>query len=530
MEGYLHNPKAKQLLAELTVKGQVGSFVLKQGLIYFKERMWLPEESPMKAKILQALHSSAVGGHSGFPVTYHRVKKLFAWSRMKKEIKDFVATCEICQQAKPERVKYPGLLAPLRVPKRAWRDVSMDFIEGVPKAGGYNSILVVVDRFSKYAHFVPLSHPFTATSVATAYMNHVFKLHGMPQSIVSDRDKIFTSNFWKELHRVTGVELRFSSSYHPETDGQTERVNQCLEGYLRCFVHGCPHKWIQWLPLAEFWYNTAKHSSLDKSPFEVVYGQEPIHLGIDRLESCAISDVQEWLQEREQMRDILHQHLVRVQLRMKHQADKKRTERQFQVGDEVYLKLQPYIQKSVATRANQKLSFRYYGPYPVLQRVGAMAYKLKLPEAAKIHPVVHVSQLKKALKAGVAVQQELPRESNTPCVPLQILEQRPYMKGTSQATQILVHWSGMSQDLATWEDEHELKAKFPEAPAWGQAAGKEEGNVSNLTPSVLLEELQVSSGDQNEALPGHGPSPVQPKKAARVRIPCRRYTGPDWTR
>ena len=138
---------------------------------------------------------------------------------MKKEIKEFVATCEICQQAKPERVKYPGLLAPLPVPQQAWRDVSMDFIEGLPKSGGYNCILVVVDRFSKYAHFVPLAHPFSASQVATAYMNNVFKLHSMPKSIVSDRDKIFTSHFWRELHKITGTVLEFSSPYHPQTDG-----------------------------------------------------------------------------------------------------------------------------------------------------------------------------------------------------------------------------------------------------------------------------------------------------------------------
>jgi hypothetical protein len=111
----------------------------------------------------------------------------------------------MCQQAKPERVKYPGLLEPLRTPKKSWRDISMDFIEGIPKSTGYNCILVVVDRFSKYAHFVPLAHPFTASTVATAYMDHVFKLHGMPKSIVSDRDKIFTSQFLRELHRITGT-------------------------------------------------------------------------------------------------------------------------------------------------------------------------------------------------------------------------------------------------------------------------------------------------------------------------------------
>jgi hypothetical protein len=198
----------------------------------------------------------------------------------------------------------------------------MDFIEGIPKASGFSCILVLVDRFSKYAHFILLAHPFTQATVATAFMNNVYKLHSRPSSIVSDRDKVFLSKFWQELFWMTGTQLNFSSPYHPETDGQTERVNQCLEGYLRCFVHSCPQKLLQWHPLVEFWYNTTKHSAISKSPFEVVYGCEPVQLGINRLESCAVPDVTEWLRKLKLMRGVIHQHLVRAQTCMKHQAEK----------------------------------------------------------------------------------------------------------------------------------------------------------------------------------------------------------------
>lgn len=142
----------------------------------------------------------------------------------------------------------------------------MDFIEGLPKSNSFNCILVVVDRFTKYAHFIPLSRPFTTLQVAVVFMNNVFKLHGLPQAIISDRDKIFTSNLWKELFKLLGTDLQMSSAYHPHTDGQTERVNQCLETYLRCFVHSCPSKWSSWLHLAEFYYNTSFHSSLGNTP------------------------------------------------------------------------------------------------------------------------------------------------------------------------------------------------------------------------------------------------------------------------
>lgn len=224
---------------------------------------------------------------------------------MRQHVQDFVAACSVCQQAKTEKVPYPGLLQPLSVPDHAWQVVTLDFIEGLPSSSSYNCILVVVDKFSKYAHFIKLTHPFTALKVAKLYMDNIYKLHGMPQAIVSDRDRIFTSTLWQELFNLTGTELRMSSAYHPQSDGQTERVNQSVEAYLHCFIQACPTKWSQWLASAEFWYNTNYHSSLNKSPFEVLYGHEPRHFGIEGVESCAIPDLETWLKERKEVTRML---------------------------------------------------------------------------------------------------------------------------------------------------------------------------------------------------------------------------------
>jgi hypothetical protein len=222
-------------------------------------------------------------------------------------VKQFMAHYEICQQAKPERVKYPGLLQPLTVPGYAWQVVSLDFIEGLPMSHNFNSILVVVDKFSKYAHFIPLKHPFTAFQVVMAYVDNVFKLHGFPEALVSDRDRIVTSQVWQHLFKLTKTELRMSTFYHPQSDGQTERVNQCLEAYLRCFVHACPNQWKQWLSLAKFWYNSCYHTSLNATPFEILYGQHPRHLGIDVVESCTIPDLEIWLKQRGVMVQLIQQ-------------------------------------------------------------------------------------------------------------------------------------------------------------------------------------------------------------------------------
>lgn len=154
-----------------------------------------------------------------------------------------MSQCQVCLQAKPERVIYPGVLRPLLVPEGAWQVISMDFIEGLPVSERYNCIMVVVDKFSKFAHFLPLSHPYTAASVVEVFTRNIYKLHGMPKIIVSDWDSIFTSQFWEYLFAKVGTKLHMSSSYHPQSDGQTERVNQCLEIFLRCFIHSVPRKW-----------------------------------------------------------------------------------------------------------------------------------------------------------------------------------------------------------------------------------------------------------------------------------------------
>lgn len=274
VDGYQTDPEALKLLAALAVN-DCPPYSLNNGVIRYKQRVWLGSNTAIQTKVTNALHSSAVGGHSGFPVTYSRVKQLFYWPHMKDSIRTLVGACVVCHQAKPDRSKYPGLLQPLPVPTQAWQVISLDFIEGLPQSAGYTVILVVVDRLTKFAHFVPMRHPFTALKVAQVFMQAVYRLHGMPESIVSDRDRVFTSTLWKELFRLSDTQLLMSSSYHPQTDGQTERVNQCLETFLRCFVQACPSKWSSWLAVAEFWYNCCFHASLGRSPFEVLYGRTP---------------------------------------------------------------------------------------------------------------------------------------------------------------------------------------------------------------------------------------------------------------
>jgi hypothetical protein len=317
----------------------------------------------------------------------------------------------------------------------------MDFIEGLPISEGANVILVIVDRLTKYSHFIPLHHPYTAATVAKAFVDTVVKLHGVPVTIISDRDKIFTSAFWRELFKAVGTQLHYSTAYHPQTDGQSERVNQCLEQYLRCVVQDNPKHWRRWLAMAEFWYNTSYHSAIDSTPFKALYQVEPNFGAMPNIAVASDSPVAETAAEYNVQIELLRAQLLRAQARMKKNADKNRSERQFQVGEQVLLKLQPYAQHSVVNRSCHKLSYKYFGPYSVLERVGAVAYKLQLPDEAHIHPVFHVSQLKPFTPSYAPVFGDLPRPPDLAALdvaPSAILHRRLVRTGNEAAPQILV--------------------------------------------------------------------------------------------
>jgi hypothetical protein len=197
--------------------------------------------------------------------------------------------------------------------------------------------MVVVDRLSKYSYFCALQHPFTVSTVAQLFMDQVFKLHGMPHSIVSNCDPTFTSNFWQELFKLQGTQLHLNTTYHPHTDGQKKVVNKCLETYLRFFASEKQHQWAQWLPLAKWWYNTSYHTTTRMTPFEVVYGQKPTSVLSYLLGTSKVQAVDQTLIVQEDILRTLKENLVMAQNCMKQQADQGHFERQFAEGDQVFL-------------------------------------------------------------------------------------------------------------------------------------------------------------------------------------------------
>jgi hypothetical protein len=274
------------------------------------------------------------------------------------------------------------------------------------------------------------------------------------------------------LIKALGTKLHYSTSHHPQTDGQSERVNQCLEQYLRCAVQDNPRHWKKWLSLAEFWYNSSFHSSLGCSPFKAVYGREP-NLGQFTTSSpSGHADLQTWLKEKQHLSQFLRQHLLRAQEKMKADADKNRTPREFQVGETVFLKLQPYAQSSVVNRPFPKLAMKFYGPFTILEKIGQSAYKLQLSEASLVHPVFHVSQLKTHVPDHTPVFTTLPDPlplATNELQPEEILDRRLVKKGNAALLQVLVRWTNLPATSATWEDYDVVHHRFPAAQAWGQA-------------------------------------------------------------
>lgn len=274
---YVKDPDIQQLIQRIQ-QGKEEKFEWKNDILWYKGWIFLGPNSAFRNKILNEAHVVPAAGHEGFYKTYLRVKQSFFWKGMKKDIMKFVAKCVVCQVNKYECVAPPGLLQPLPIPQQKWESISMDFITGLPKSEGKDAIYVVVDRLTKFAHFIPIQSNYKAQQLAEVFIKEIYKLHGFPKTIISDRDPKFLSHFWQEMFRQVGTRLNMSTSYHPQIDGKMEAVNKGLENYLRNYVIDKQYLWVKWLHLAEAWYNSSYHSSIKMTPYQALYGYQPTQL------------------------------------------------------------------------------------------------------------------------------------------------------------------------------------------------------------------------------------------------------------
>ncbi|KAK1610111.1 hypothetical protein QYE76_033784, partial [Lolium multiflorum] len=369
------------------------------GSLWFQKRICVPDIAEIKEVILREAHQTPYSIHPGSTKMYMDLKELFWWNNMKREIAQYVAECHTCQRVKAEHQSPAGKLQPLPIPEWKWEEIGMDFITGLPMTNKKKDMIwVIVDRLTKSAHFLAVNQQDKGEKLIDLYIKEIVSKHGVPKKIVSDRGSVFTSAFWKQLHEALGSKLDYSTAYHPQTGGQTERTNQILEDMLRACALDFGGSWEDHLPLAEFSYNNSYQSSIKMAPFEALYGRK-CRSPICWYEAGASKEFNpDYVKEKQQIIDIIRDRLKIAQSRQKSYADQKRRTWEPRVGDMVYLKVSP-MKGLQRFGVKGKLSPRYIGPFKILSQNRGLAFELDLPgRLAQVHNVFHVSQLRKCLK------------------------------------------------------------------------------------------------------------------------------------
>uniref|UniRef100_A0A8C5M117 Gypsy retrotransposon integrase-like protein 1 n=1 Tax=Leptobrachium leishanense TaxID=445787 RepID=A0A8C5M117_9ANUR len=457
---------------------------------HFLSATTIDTPTPSHKELLELCHDSPSAGHGGIKKTEHLMHRYGTWPHMKKEIKKYVTTCSVCARSKHSTDRTSGLLQPIPTPSRPWTQISVDFITDLPPSKGYTTIMVVVDHFTKMAHFVGCKGLPTAVQTATMFHNHIFRLHGTPTSIISDRGSQFTSRFWKALCKSLHISSRLSSAFHPQTNGQTERTNQTLEQYLRCYSTQSQDNWMNLLPTAEFAYNNGFHSSLKTSPFYTAYGYHPVLLP-GSFRQTHVPDVNALLRHHRRHLALLKQNLLNAKQCHKNQADKKRRiAPSYRVGQKVWLS-----SRNIRLLCpSKKLGPKFIGPYVIDKVVNASAVRLRLPPNFRIHPTFHVSLVKPWTPD--------PFRKTTPPPPVSAASDPEYevqaiidSRWRGRSLQYLIQWKGYGPEERSWEPASGISAvrlvrRFhllhPTKPAPGRPrSGRLGGGLCQDSPQQL---------------------------------------------
>ncbi|KAI3736778.1 hypothetical protein L2E82_26765 [Cichorium intybus] len=436
------------------------------GLKTFQSRVWVPLYGGKRELILDEAHKTKYSIHPGCTKMYMDLKPLYWWPTMKVDIARYVNKCLTCSLVKTEHQRPYGDLEPLEVPEWKWEKITMDFVTKLPRTrSGHDMIWVIVDRLTKSALFLAARETWPVDKFAELYRDEVIRRHGVPLSIVSDRDSRFTSHFWKSMQEVLGTKLCLSTAYHPQTDGQSERTIQTLEDMLRACVLDFGGSWDRHLPLIEFSYNNSYHSTIKMAPYEALYGRKC------RSPSCWLQAGEKVLvgrcliQETAEKVEVIRERMKAAQSRQKSYANLKNRPMTFQVGDQVLLKVSPW-RGIIRFGKRGKLNPRYIGPLNVLEKIGKKAYRLELPpELYGIHNVFHVCYLRKWLgdKVDFLPLEEIRMDENKRLIEEseEILDRKVKKLRKKMIELVLVKWKHSSGANLTWETEDEMRKRYP---------------------------------------------------------------------
>jgi len=366
-----------------------GTLEIRDDLLYRKGRLWVTGDNTIR-EILKSEHDTKVAGHRGQDKTTELIRRNFWWPKMNERITDFVRSCPECQKNKSSHHAPYGLSSPLELPYAPWQSIAMDFITELPWSEGCDQLWVIVDRFTKMAHFIPLKEK-TALDLARIFAKEIWKNHGLPTDIVSDQDSRFTSEVWREFLKILEIRPRMSTAFRPQTDGQTERLNQTIEAYLRAFVGHEQDDWVRLLPMAEFAYNNSVTMGNGTTPFYANYGFHPRAIDLpdekDEPVNPASTVYGHWMTA---IHDSARKGLKAAQEKMRRYTDPdQKPPPAYQVGDLVMLN-----GRNIRTRQpSKKLDHKNHGPFQIEKIVSPLAIRLTLPRKWKIHNVFHVSLL-----------------------------------------------------------------------------------------------------------------------------------------
>jgi hypothetical protein len=377
-----------------------GFTVTATGLILYKNLIYIAGSS-LRDKILHDYHDSPVHGHQGTEKTLERITQNYYWPGLRTSVEKYINTCDLCWKSKSQRHAPYGQLQPMSTPEVPWETIAWDFVVKLPKSKEplsnaiYDSIWVICDKLTKWAYFIPYKESSGPEELAYEFMKTVYSTHGMPKNIITDRAQLFLDKFWQTFSSKLGLKSKMSSAYHPETDGQTERLNQTLEQYLRCFVSYQQNDWVRYLPLAQFTYNTSKHSITKSTPFYANYGREAIPFRqpfeTTRWNQRASLDAEQL----KNLHKTLQNDVEFLNTRMAHYYNQRhRKEPSLKEGDKVFL-----LRTNIKTkRPSDKLDFKKLGPFPITKKINDVTYSIQLPQGTRLLNKFHISLLEPAPK------------------------------------------------------------------------------------------------------------------------------------
>jgi hypothetical protein len=439
--------KSSSLFADFSAKSLDPTFTSQDGLLFRNGFLVIPDLD-LQIQILRARHDSPTAGHYGVAKTFELISRDYYWPGLRRSIRKYIRGCDICSRAKAERHKPYGLLQPLPIPADRWQDLSMDFITDLPLSDDFDSILVVKDRLTKQAHYIPCHKSIDGSETASLFIREIFRHHGFPKTIVSDRGPQFVSKFWKRLFSLLKVDIRLSTSFHPETDGSSEVTNQILEQYLRIFCNYQQSDWVRLLPLAEFTYNNSVNAVTNMTPFFANNGFHPIFDPATPT-SSVVPSAEVRVDEITKTTAELRAEISYAQERYSHFANRDRLPApDFPIGSLVFLN-----RRNIKTsRPCRKFDDKKLGPFRVIEKINPVAFRLALPASMKTHPVFHVSLLTpKSLDV-------FPQQVVVPPHPVRVDDHDEFIVESILDTrtrrgqiEYLIHWKGYSPADRTWE-------------------------------------------------------------------------------